>query len=192
MIGKYLNYALIILALLLPSCLPSGSSGPTSQVRINSVSGFKPSRLHPREYSARITELEQIAADSKANRRDKLQALHLLVLLHLAPDNPERSPVKAAAALTAWLEAAPQGQETEEGSIWLSMLRDYQDKEKLADDSAREMAEAEQSLSRLAEENNKLQQKLAKLEYANRELKEKIDKLKMIDLTVERKRKSMR
>lgn len=153
---------------------------------------FTPAAVRPEAIPGEIAALELAARDPAASAPEKAETLRRLALLHLDSRNPARSPKLAAAAHSAHLELLPDGATRQEAEIWLDLLREQLGSEQLLRQQSEKLRDKERALADLGAEKQRLGQKNAALETANAKLKDDIEKLKFIDLSVEKKRKTLR
>ena len=105
------------------------------------------------------------------------------------PANPQRDLHKSAVALQGYVEQIPDGLEKQENRIWLQLLRDKILQEK----SLKALEEGSGRVTTaLEKEKQELNQRIQDLTNSNAKLKQDLEKLKMIDLSVEKKRKIYR
>lgn len=195
----------ILLLLVTPACrhfgaraMPETSPVPVAQARESHGttplhgSSFTPGNLRPEEIATEIAELELTSRNPLATAAERTEALRRLAVLHLLPNNPSRSLALAAKTQEAYLQSRPHETARQEGEIWLALILEKLDRDRLLQQNAKKNQEMAGALANLDAEKQRLAQKLAAQEAINTKLKGDIEKLKFIDLSVEKKRKNFR
>ena len=192
MTGRALVYLLLPLFLLSTSgCLPlfTQTDSSPSSTKIRKRDGLALDQLKPEDFQEEIKRLEKAYDSGGLSAPEKAENQHRLALLYLMPANPHRDLRKGAAALQNYLQQLPEGLAKTEGNLWLQLLRDKITLEK----GYRELRERSDSeTAALEKEKQHLSLRLKDLADDNAKLKQDLEKLKMIDLSVEKKRKSYR
>jgi len=146
-------------------------------------------RLKSVDYPEAIADLERKINLLEPSSPVRAEAQHCLALLCLLPENPLRDESKAIAALQAYVEFLPEGTTKIEKGLLLQLL-----KEKLAlEKNCTALREKnKRNLTILEAEKQHLIMQVEDLTAKNAKLNEDIEKLKLIDLSVEKKRKNYR
>jgi hypothetical protein len=170
----------------------TGLTAAPPTVALQEEAVFAPGQLRAAEIPGEIAGLELTSRNFQASVTERAEALRRLALLHLAPQNPARSPALAAEAQSAYLQLRPGDPARQEGEIWLALILDRLESERLLRQQSEKIRDKERACAELGAEKQRLAQKIADQEAANAKLKADIEKLKFIDLSVEKKRKSFR
>lgn len=178
----YLYFACCLTLLLGNGCMPSPfqsaqSHSPSQQEKKGYIALNK---LKPEDYPKAIADLEREISQGISSPQALAEANRRLALLYLLPKNPLRNENKAAKALRSYVKMLPEGTERLENSLWLQLL---EEKLALGERKRKELSSFEAEKKRLAKQ-------VEDLSAQNTKLNEDIEKLKLIDLSVEKKRKS--
>lgn len=178
----YLHLVCCLALLLVSGCMPSlfqsaQSHSPSQQEKKGYIALNK---LKPKDYQKAIVDLEREIRQGISSPQALAEAHRRLALLYLLPNNPMRNEKKAAKALRSYVKMSPEGTERLENSLWLQLL---EEKLALGERKRKELTACDAEKQRLAEQAEDLSAK-------NTKLNEDIEKLKLIDLSVEKKRKS--
>jgi len=188
----FFHLTLPLLLLAAAGCLPlqsrtSADSPPYSKSR--QVKTIALERLNPADFPPEIKRLEKAIDSANSSALEKAANQHRLALLYLLPANPHRDLHKGAVALQSYVKLIPDGLDKQENSIWLQLLQDRISQE----NSLKELEERSGlATTALEKEKQQLSQQVQDLTNRNARLKQDLEKLKMIDLSVEKKRKSYR
>jgi len=199
--------ALVLLLLAaLPGCQQLGTRGPAplaNPTQVTKAPG-SPASVRPEESAVTpghqptgnipdaIAALELTCRNPQSTEAEKAEAWRHLAMLYLTPANPARSLTLAADAQTAYLQLLPAAKARQEGEIWLALILDALNSEQLRQQQSEKIREKDWRLTELNGEKQRLSQTLAALEAGNAKLRADIEKLKLIDISVEKKRKSFR
>jgi hypothetical protein len=185
-----LIFAFCLTLLFVNGCTPSlfrlAQPPSASPEKVEDVDLF---RLQPADYPEAIASLERKISLLDHSPPAQAEAQHRLALLYLLTENPLRDENKAIAALRTFVELLPEGTTKLENSLWLQLL---QEKLTLAKNCAALREKNKRNLTVLEAEKQHLLRQVEDLTAKNFKLNEDIEKLKLIDLSVEKKRKSYR
>jgi hypothetical protein len=188
----FFQLTLPLLLLAAAGCLPlqsRTSADSTFSAKSSRIKTIDLDRLKPADFPEEIERLEKAIDSANSTAHEKAESQHRLALLYLLPANPHRDLHKGAVALQGFVEQIPDGLVKQENSIWLKLLRDKILQEK----SLKELEERSGlATTALEKEKQQLSQQVQDLTDSNARLKQDMEKLKMIDLSVEKKRKSYR
>jgi len=185
----YLPLALLLFATAGCSTLLARLSDPASHSNPNGIETIALDRLKPADLPEEIERLEKATSSSDTPVLENVENQHRLALLYLLPANPNRDLNKGARALKNYVEQLPEGMAKLENGLWLQLLQD----QILLDKKFNELEETSgRNTTSLEREKQQLTQRIQDLTNSNAKLKQDMEKLKMIDLSVEKKRKSYR
>ncbi|HEY5999390.1 MAG TPA: hypothetical protein VI078_08860, partial [bacterium] len=154
-----------------------------------------PAPLTPAKIAARIAELE--AARKKGSGADPDGTLALeLALLYIHPDNPATDHAKALATLRAYLAASPPGSRNPLIGHIVGLLEDIEQLGRIARDARKREKEADaraQALEQsVAEDEAAAKKREQDLQAQIQTLQQRIEQLQLLDLEMEKRRRSVK
>lgn len=187
---------LFLTAMVLQGCI--------SSIAGSTISVPSTSEMAPEDFATQIKKLRE-ERPSLPNRFNLgiISATHReLVRLYLSPRNPQRDTVKAASELEQYIEINPEGKNRDDAENILAILQEISEQNAKNAELQKKLGEARSTndsarkknsrLKKLTSENASLRKRQKELLADNKKLEMTIEKLKILDLNLEKKRKTFR